>query len=236
VEAMKSDGKPSRRLPAPETRLQTSAEEAVSYIRRLIFDGELPGGTRVPQDEIAEALGRSRVPVREALIALEREGWITVIPNRGAYVATFTPVAVRDHYELLGFTYGLAARRAVENNQPELDKRLLEISAELKDVDDVDRFHRATLAFHAAVVDAADSPRIRTVLRSMSAMVPGNFFERIPGSAAVEKRHTTAIRRAIANRDAGRAAAQYQAMLRRHADQVVDLLDRHGFFTRQRAV
>jgi DNA-binding GntR family transcriptional regulator len=235
VASTKSEDMQARRLPTPESRLQTSGEEAMHYIRRLIFDGELPGGTRVPQDEIAAALGRSRVPVREALIALEREGWITVIPNRGAYVATFTRVAVRDHYELLGFTYGLAARRAVENNLPELDKRLLEISADLKNLDDLDRFNRATLAFHAAVVDAADSPRIRSVLRSMSAIVPGNFFEQVPSSAAVEKRHTTAIRRAIANRDADKAADQYQAMLRRHADQVVGLLDRRGFFARQRA-
>ena len=232
----KPEEKQPRRLPVPETRPRTSAHEAVSYIRGLIFDGELPGGTRVPQDEIATALGRSRVPVREAVIALEREGWITVIPNRGAYVTTFTPLAVRDHYELLGFTYGLAARRAVENNLPELDKQLLEISADLKELDDLVRFHRATIAFHAAVVDAADSPRIRSVLRSMSALVPGNFFERVPGSAAVERRYTTAIRRAIANRDADKAAAQYQAMLRRHADQVVQLLDGRGFFVRQRAV
>jgi DNA-binding GntR family transcriptional regulator len=233
--ALTSDDK-AFRLPAPAFRARTSGEQAANYMRHLIFDGELPGGTRVPQDEIAAALECSRVPVREAVIALEREGWITVIPNRGAYVATFTPLAVRDQYEMLGFTYGLAARRAIENSLPELDERLAEISAHLKDVDDLDRFYRAALAFQGAVIDASSSPRIRSVLRSLSAIVPGNFFVQVPGSAAVEKRHTTAIRRAIADRDADRAATQYQAMLRRHAEQVVGLLDRRGFFTAQRPI
>jgi len=52
----------------------SSGDQAALYIRRLMFDGDLRPGTRVPQDEIAQALGVSRIPVREALIALEREG------------------------------------------------------------------------------------------------------------------------------------------------------------------
>ena len=230
VAVLSDQDRRGRRLSPPDTAAVSSADEAARYIRRLIFDGELPGGTRIPQDEIAAALGRSRVPVREALIALEREGWVTVLLNRGAYVAHLPPGAIRDHYELLGFAYGLAASRAIERDVPDLDERLGTISADLRDVGDLERFNRAAFSFHAAVVDAADSPRIKSMLRSMSAIVPGNFFEQVPGAAAVEKRYLASIRRAIRGRDAASAASQYQAMLRRHADQVVDLLERRGFF------
>ncbi len=79
----------------------TSGEQAALYIRRLVFDGDLKPGDRVPQDSVAAALGMSRIPVREALIALEREGWVTIETHRGAFVNGFDRQAVRDHYALL---------------------------------------------------------------------------------------------------------------------------------------
>lgn len=224
---------PGVKFSAPDSTARSSADQAAKYIRRLIFDGELRSGSRIPQDEIAAALHRSRVPVREALIALEGEGWVTTIVNRGAYVATFTPGSIRDHYEMLGFVYGLAARRAVENDVADLDDKLAALALVLRDVADLDTFDRAAQAFHAAITEAAASPRIRSVLRSMSAFVSGNFFRQVPGSAAVEKKSTTAIRKAIANRDADKAAAEYGSMLRQHADQVVNLLASRGFFPHQ---
>ena len=68
----------------------------------------------MPQDAIAKTLGVSRIPVREAMIALEREGWVTTIPHRGVFVNAVDRSAVRDHYELYGLLYGFAVRRAVE--------------------------------------------------------------------------------------------------------------------------
>ena len=217
-------------LPKPEREALSSADEAARYIRQLIFDGTLVGGDRIPQDDVGRALGLSRIPVREALVALEREGWITVEPNRGSYVATLTPSAVLDHYELLGFAYGLASRRALEADPIALGERLDEISADLRDTDDTERFSRAAIAFHAAVVDAARSPRIRSMLRATSVIVPGNFFAEVPGAAAVEKKATLTIRKAIAAGDGDGAAAAYQAKLHRHGEQVVALLKARGFF------
>src|SRR3954463_4295590 len=78
----------------------SSADLAGRYIRRLIFDGYLTHGQRVPQDEIAQALGISRIPVREALIALSTRGWVSIEHNRGAFVNAFTDREVRDSYEL----------------------------------------------------------------------------------------------------------------------------------------
>ena len=94
---------PARNIPP---RL-TSGEQAALYIRRLVFDGDLKPGDRVPQDVVAAALGMSRIPVREALIALEREGWVTIETHRGAFVNGFDRQAVRDHYALFALIYGL---------------------------------------------------------------------------------------------------------------------------------
>ena len=89
-----------------------SGQYIASYIRRLIFEGELRAGMRVPQDAIASDLGVSRIPVREALIVLEREGWVTNEMHRGAFISALDEQAVHDHYELFGLIYGFAAKRA----------------------------------------------------------------------------------------------------------------------------
>ena len=82
-----ADSIPDDILPAdrPEPR-QSSAQRADTYLRRLILLGKLHPGERIPQDDVASALGTSRIPVREALITLEGEGWVTVEPHRGSFV------------------------------------------------------------------------------------------------------------------------------------------------------
>src|SRR5438309_4938898 len=105
---------------------RSSGDEAALLIRRMIFDGELRPGERVPQDDVAAMLGISRIPVREALIALEREGWVTIEMHRGAFVNSLDAPAVRDNYELFGIVYGFAARRAIERSGQELLVRLTE--------------------------------------------------------------------------------------------------------------
>src|SRR6266700_3549230 len=118
------------RTPLPyDVRLarRSSGDDAAMLIRRMIFDGELRPGERVPQDDVAAMLGISRIPVREALIALEREGWVTIEMHRGAFVNALDARSVRDHYELFGLVYGFAARRAIERSDDELVGRLTAI-------------------------------------------------------------------------------------------------------------
>lgn len=215
-------------LPAPEEWAVSSSRKATDYMRRLIFDGYLRGGERVPQDEVAAALGVSRVPIREALVALQREGWVTFEHHRGAFVVPMTAQSVQDHFELLGIAYGVAARRAVERGDDQLPQRLAEISTGFADLDDADRVSRAALDFHNALVDASGSVRIRSVLRSIRPFVPGNFYVQVPGAAAFEKRSTTVIRRAVERKDGAAAADAYMQMLRRFGEMVVEVLVERG--------
>ena len=75
---------------------RSSGEQAALYIRQLIFDGELRPGDRIPQDHIADALGMSRIPVREALIKLSEAGLVRVLPQRGTQVVKISRAAVED--------------------------------------------------------------------------------------------------------------------------------------------
>src|SRR5271170_7001855 len=104
-----------------------SGEHIASHVRSLIFEGELRPGMRVPQDAIAQDLGVSRIPVREALIVLEREGWVTNEMHRGAFISALDEQAVHDHYELYGLICGFAANRALSRGAADLPQRLADI-------------------------------------------------------------------------------------------------------------
>lgn len=78
----------------------TAHHQAVSYLRSRVISGEYPGGMRINSNEIAAKLGCSRIPIREALRQLEAEGFVTMLPNRGASVAVLTPEAVEDLFHI----------------------------------------------------------------------------------------------------------------------------------------
>ena len=219
-------------LPEPSISLapRTSAERAARYVRRLIFDGHLHPFDRVPQVEVAAALGISRIPLREALIALEREGWVTIEPNRGAFVNALDEAAVRDHYELYGLTFGLAARRAIERDPESLVTQLEALARAAAQEDDVAEFGRLAVAFHEAIVDASASPRIRVVLRAISTLIPGNFFAIVPNSIGIERQGLVELLATIRRRDAGATCREYLKLMRLQADQVVLLLEERKLF------
>ena len=186
-----------RRLPAARAATRerrTSGQQVADYLKQLILDGHLRPGERVPQDLVAAELDLSRIPVREGLIAMERDGWITIQPNRGAYVNALDADAVRDSYELYGLIYGFALERAVAREGDAIVERLAAIVKRLRTTDDPESFLAATLEFHNTVVDASRSPRVRVMLRSARGLIGGNFFAEVDGAMDVERRGSAAIR------------------------------------------
>jgi DNA-binding GntR family transcriptional regulator len=211
---------------------RSSGDHAANHIKRMIFDRRLAAGDRVPQDDVAQALGISRIPVREALIALEREGWITIEMHRGAFVNRFDEQAVRDHYAMFGLIYGFATRRALSrvDDPAGLADQLEAIIGELGDDDDAAAAARVALKFHATIVEAARSPRVQAIVGAMSGLIPGNFFAEVPGAILIERDGLTAIARAVRRKDEAAATKGYEKMMRQHGDLVVQLLEGRGFF------
>jgi len=198
----------------------------------MIFDQRLRAGERVPQDEIAAELRVSRVPVREAVIALDREGWVTSRPHLGAFVNGLDEASVRDHYELLGLMYGLAARRAVERGSEEGLAALAEIGKELQATNDAEEFSTLNTAFLRQVLMMAGSRRISAVARVITTnIVPGNFFAEVPGVIRVHKRGLRALLKALKAGDAAAAEAAFVDLLRAETDSVVSLLEARGLLS-----
>lgn len=216
-------------VPTNATR-KSSGEEAALYVRRLIFDGELVPGQRVPQDEIAQILGISRIPLREALIALEREGWVTLEMHRGAFVNALDENVVRDHYQLIGLVYGFAMKRALARSGDELVGRLAAMTKELQEADDPVAAGALAFSLYAAIVDAARSPRLKVLLRAMSSLVPDDFFVAVPTALVIERGAFPTIVAALRRGDSEKAAHEFARMMDRVGNEVVALFRQRGLF------
>jgi len=102
--------------PDSETlRRPTLHEEVVERIREMIFEGELAGGTRVPERALCQRFGISRTPLREALKVLAAEGHITLQPNRGAWITQLTPEDVDELFPIMGSLEALSGELACGN-------------------------------------------------------------------------------------------------------------------------
>ena len=211
-------GSPSKARHRP-----SSSYYAAQYIRRLIFEGHLRPGQRIPQDEVAKALSLSRIPVREAIIALEREGFVTTELHRGAYVNALDERAVLDQYALYGIVYGFAARRALERSPEGFLDELRSLAAELGAVDDPSEVGRVSTQFHRVVIAAAASPRIRVAIRSMPGLRPDAFFALVPGAVEAQQRGIKLVLEAFEAGDADLVCERYAVVMEELGDQVVEL-------------
>jgi DNA-binding GntR family transcriptional regulator len=203
---------------------RSSGDLVAEHIRRLIFEGVLKQGDHLRQDEIAADLGVSRIPVREAVIALDREGWLMIEPHRGAFVHGLDEAAVRDHYDVFGLIFGLTARRATERASDEAIADLVTAHRKLKQATDPDAFSLANNDYLRQLFAMAASPRLASLSRLLRNIVPGNFFEAVPGAMANQKRGMAAITKAIRIRDGDLAERECRTMLARQGDAVVAML------------
>jgi len=207
----------------------TSTQQVADYIRRQIFEGKLRVGERVPQDEIAAELGVSRVPVREAVIALDREGWVMIQPHRGAFVVGLDENSTRDHYELLGRVYGYGAHRTAERATPEQIAALAAVHRKLQAATDPHEFSQLNMEFLRRLVGMAASRRVSATVRLMAvSIVPGDFFAEVPDAIRIHKRHLRVIVKALKAGDGETAEREIISMLRQESDLVVALLTERG--------
>ena len=205
-------------------RRRTAGQLVADEIRRHIWTGDLESGERLNQEELAAALGVSRLPVSEALLVLEREGVVQMAPHKGAFVERIDEPAVRDHYELFGHLDGFALRLAIERLAPTDRAALADAMTGCADIDDPDRMQQRVQEIRAIIHDAGGSPRFRAVARGLAPIVAGNFFREVPGALAVSRSEMTSVGTAVAGGDAEGAVAAYGAMMRAHGDLVVDIL------------
>src|SRR5919202_6686418 len=106
-------------------------EKVYDHLKQAILAGEIQPGERLLETRLAKSLGVSRIPVREAIRKLEREGLIVAFPRRGVYASSLSPRDVDEVYAVRAVLEGLAARLAAEHRTEEQLGRLDTIVAEM---------------------------------------------------------------------------------------------------------
>src|SRR5438034_6973997 len=120
---------------------KTLRENVLVSIRRAILDGNLAPGEQVNQQQIADKLGVSRGPIREALGQLEEEGLLRNIPYKGTFVTEITPAYIDELYDIRRVLEVFAVRRTVALADPKVvqEARLvIEAMNQAADAQDVD--------------------------------------------------------------------------------------------------
>jgi len=147
-----------RTMPALPLAPRALYQEVAELMRQRIFARELEAGSWIDELRIAEALGISRTPLREALKVLAAEGLVTMKVRRGAYVTEVSEKDLRDVYHLLALLESDAARVvAASATEAEMDQ-LQALQKELEEaVAHRVRFFEINEAFHLLLLQIADN-------------------------------------------------------------------------------
>ena len=147
--------------------LQTRDGYVAERLRRAILRGEFKPGQRLDQNEIAELLGVSRSPVREALRTLAAEGLVEVYPHRGAVVAELSSAEFEEISIIRVMLEGMAARLAAPHIDDDRIALLKDILAELDNTTDLDRWVELNRRFHNAIYQAVHRPRLLSFIENL---------------------------------------------------------------------
>lgn len=210
---------------------RTMKDDVAAYVREAILSGELKPGSRLNADDIAEAVGVSKLPVREALIQLEGEGLVESPAHRGSFVAPLSPDDVRDHYYLYGLVCGVAAERATERlDSAQLDE-LEAIVDRMEQLSDPAVLEELNIEFHRRLNKAGSSRRLLAVLKPLANSLPANFYEFSPGWPHEANEHHREIVRHLRAGDAQAAGRAVTEHLRVGADFAVAMLRARGYWS-----
>jgi DNA-binding GntR family transcriptional regulator len=148
----------------------TAKERAYSQIQRWVIDGTLQPGEKLGDAELAEALGVSRTPVREALQLLEMQGLVEVHPGNYTKVRWMEKTDILKMYPTLAALHSLAAEKATAAILAEHIEQLKSINAEFAAaIDNGQPYHAMELdeQFHNLIIDVSDNPYVSTFSSSL---------------------------------------------------------------------
>jgi DNA-binding GntR family transcriptional regulator len=149
-----------------------TSDAVVDHILGLLATGALRTGDRIDLDALAETLGVSRVPIREALAQLERDGLVHMPHHRGAFIAAFDAATLREAFELYALLSGLTSSRVAAARDRAVIDQLAELHAAIARTRDVERFEELAGDFRRVINVAAGGPHLRALLRSFRGLVP----------------------------------------------------------------
>lgn len=210
-------------------------DTAYSALRRRILDNTYPPGHQALEQALAEELGISRTPLREALIRLQKEGLVEVIPRHGMRVLPVSPADMKEIYEILSALESMAAALAAKRRPADAELAPLEAAsrdmARALKADDLEAWAEADERFHRHLVELSGN---RLLVEAVL-----NFWDRAhrarrftlrlrPKPLHSTKEHTALVERIRAG-DAAGANEVNRAHRERASRELLEILERYRF-------
>jgi len=149
-------------------------QDVFDYLKNAIIDQTIEPGARLVESKIADMLGISRTPLREALHKLEREDWIEKNPSGGFQVVTLTKDDIEQTFGIRSVLEAYAARLAAENHK---SKDLIPIEKKMKEfkicleTKDSDKLQKINTQFHDLLYALSKSPKLIKMINQLRAQI-----------------------------------------------------------------
>ena len=207
----------------------TLREQIYKRISELIFTGRIRSSERIVEAKLAEHLGVSRTPVREALHLLENEGVLESIPRIGYQMREIRPEEIQEIFELRKVNETLAVRWAITRITPEeIDsiERCLAESEELIRSGNLDQFTQKDAEFHELLIKGSGSARLSEICRLLRKHLSLYRAQSLQDSAEATKAledHLSIFERIKARDEAGavKAVIEHIDNVRRHTVELI---------------
>ncbi len=216
----------------PSSPKISRANDAYERLKGEILENRLPPGYQGTEPEVAERLNMSRTPVREALIRLQGEGLIELIPRRGIRVLPIAPSDMRDIYQILTVLEPEAAAEVAQsglNKQQveDLEAATAEMEQALKD-NDLDRWAAADDRFHRTLLLCNRNNRLTAFVNMLfdqahRARIITLHLRDIPWKSTEDHRN---ILKAVAEGDAARTRELFRSHRERAARELLNVLEK----------
>lgn len=215
----------------PVAEKTTRVDDAYDRLKLEILENRMPPGYQAPEPEIADRLGMSRTPVREALIRLQAEGLVDLIPRRGARVLPVSPNDMREIYQILTALEPEAAALVARRELAPAEIALLEgPTSDMErtiETGDLDAWAAADDRFHRALLDLSPNRRISTFIKQLlnqahRARMVTLRLRKPPRTSTREHRD---ILTAILAHDDDRARMLFRAHRERADEELIDILE-----------
>jgi DNA-binding GntR family transcriptional regulator len=196
-------------------RYPTSQEVVLESLRQAILEGVLPPGTRLRQEDLASIVGsRSRLPVREALRALEYEGLVESIPNRGFTVTGLGPDDIEEIYDMRIVLECHAVRLAIPLLTDEDVESLQGLYEQMASTDNPEEQLAAREDFYLRLYSVTTRPRLVGLISRLRQEVARSLRWRLVQHSP---EHHRIFFEAVIERDADRATAELTSHYRKVA-------------------
>jgi len=193
---------------------ETLEEQVYRILRQAILKGRLEGGRRLVQEALAQELGTSRIPVRDALRRLHQEGLVYMDERGGYWVTTWGPEEVEELYSLRLLlepeAVRLACPRLGEEDLKELESLQVQMEGAAEE-GEVDEYIALNRDLHLFLYEASGRRRLFQFIQTLWSGLPPLTPLSVPGQLARSNLEHRALLEALRRRDADKAAEVLQA-------------------------